>query len=258
LAAGAAKYAPLLAAHVLWILHQNPDATLVASYKTWQIDLGYQVRAKQVGLKIWVPRHRKVKEVDSETGEEVDAVRTSFGLGTVFDRSQVDPIPGKAKPLGLSQPGPIDGDSHDWALPALERYAEGLGYEVKRVPLPPGQSGFQDRSKGVIGLGDDLAANGEVQVLIHEEGHALGIDYRRFGRRRAEAIVECAAYVVCARIGLDVSVSAVPYVASWAKEEASVIERDAREIDRIARAILDGADLEREEAARKAPVLAAA
>ena len=96
------------------------------------------------------------------------------------------------------------------------------------MALTPGKSGFRSAKEMVIGLDQDLAANGQVQVLSHEEAHALGIDYERFGRPRAEAIVECAAFVVCARIGLDVSASAVPYVASWAKEEAAVIQRDSK------------------------------
>jgi antirestriction protein ArdC len=234
--------------NVLWILHQNPKATFVAPYKRWREELGYQVRKGEIGIKVWVPSLRKAVEIDPETEEEVEVMRRRFRLGTVFDRSQVDPIPGEAKPLEPPACAPTDGDSHAWAIPGLEAYAAELGYEVKRVALPPGKSGFTDEKEMVIGLDRDLAANGQVQVLSHEEAHALGIDYERFGRPRAEAIVECAAYVVCARIGLDVSASAVPYVASWAKEEAAVIERDAKEIDRVARAILDGAGLGGERA----------
>jgi hypothetical protein len=243
--------------NVLWILFQNPNATFVAPYKRWRDELGYQVRKKQVGLKVWAPRKRTVVEVDPETGEDVEAVRLTFALGTVFDVSQVDPIPGEAKPLTLPQPGPADGASHEWALGPLEAYAQQLGYEVKREALPSGQSGYQNRETGAIGLDEALAPNGQVQILVHEEAHALGIDYEQFGRGRAEAIVECAAFVVCARIGLDVSASAVPYVASWVKEETGVIERDSKEIDRIARAILEGADLESEERHR-APLAVAA
>jgi hypothetical protein len=243
--------------NTLWILFQNPWATYVASYKRWKEELGYQVRRNEISLKVWAPRNRKVVEVDPETQEEVEVVRVTFSLGSVFDVSQVDPIPGKAKPLTLPQPGPADGDSHEWALGPLEAYAQQIGCEVKREALPNGQSGYQDRKTGAIGLDRDLAPNGQVQVLIHEEAHALGIDYEQFGRARAEAIVECAAFIVCARIGLDVSESAVPYVASWVKEDFGVIERDAKAIDRIAKAILKGADLESAEP-RRAQLAAAA
>ena len=38
-----------------------------------------------------------------------------------------------------------------------------------------------------------------------------------------------------AAAGLDVSASSVPYIAGWGSDDAEVIERDAAEIDRIAR-----------------------
>jgi hypothetical protein len=45
---------------------------------------------------------------------------------------------------------------------------------------------------------------------------------------------ECATYMALARAGLDVEGASVSYVAGWAIDDPEVIERDAREIDRIA------------------------
>ncbi len=237
------RYSPR---NILWILFQNPDATYVASYKRWKEDLGYQVRRGEESLKIWVRSSHKVTETDPETGEEVEVRRPFYLVGGVFDRSQVDPIPGEAKPLAPPPPAAISGDSHAWAIPGLESYAAELGFEVRRMALPEGKDGFCDYDQRLIGVEESLAPNGQVRVLSHEDAHALGIDYETFGRRRAEAIVDCAAHIVCARIGLDVSAATVPYVAAWAKEDSEVIARDAGEIDRVARAILRGTGLERE------------
>lgn len=233
--------------NILWILFQNPDATYVASYKRWKEELGYQVRRGEESLKVWVPGKRKVTETDPETGEEVEERRTFFMLGSVFDRSQVDPIPGEAKPLAPPPAAAISGDSHAWAIAGLESYAAKLGFEVRRITLPGSKDGFCDYDGRVIGVDQGLAPNGQVRVLSHEDAHALGIDYETFGRRRAEAIVDCAAHIVCARIGLDVSAATVPYVAGWVKDDEEVIARDAGEIDRVAQAILRGADLERKD-----------
>jgi antirestriction protein ArdC len=57
------------------------------------------------------------------------------------------------------------------------------------------------------------------------------------GRARAECIVEAATFIVCARIGLDVTESSVPYVAGWVAADPGTIERDAAEINRVALAI---------------------
>jgi antirestriction protein ArdC len=230
--------------NILWILHQCPEATFVASYKSWKEDLGYQVRRGEQSLKVWVPSSRKVTETDPETGEETEERRLIFRLGSVFDRSQVDPMPGEAKPLAPPAPAPVHGDSHAWAIPRLERFAEELGFSVRREALRDGEGGYCDSRSKTIGLNEGLAPNGQVRVLAHEGAHALGVDYETFGRRRAESIVDCAAHIVCARIGLDVSASTVPYVAGWAKEDAAVIGRDASEIDRVVRGILRGAGLE--------------
>lgn len=243
--------------NILWIVHQNPEATHVASYKRWRDDLGHQVRRGEVGLTIWVPTPVKVTEKDAETGEETEGRIMRFRLGTVFDRAQVDPILGKAQPLDPPPVEPVEGDSHAWAISSLERFAAELGLEVRRLALPEGRDGFHDSEEMCIGLNESLSPNGEVAVLIHEEAHALGVDYKRFKRGRAEAIVECAAYMVCARIGLDVAASSVPYVATWAKDDPAVIERDAKEIDRVARAILRGAELECAEHSRESQLQAA-
>jgi len=231
--------------NTLWLLFQNPRATRVASYKTWRDQLGYQVRRGEKGLMVWVPAPIKIVEEDPESGEEIEVRRMRFRVGKVFDRSQVDPIPGEAKPLAPPPAAPVEGESHAWAIPLLEAFTtETLGFEVKRLSLPPGQDGFCDPTSRVIGLDDRLPPNAEVRVLVHEDAHAEGIRSSELGRGRAEAIVDCAAYMVCARIGLDVSASSVPYVAAWAKDDVDVIERDAKAIDAVASAILNGAGLE--------------
>lgn len=234
------RYSPR---NILWLLHQMPEATQIASYGRWAKELGYQVRRGEESLKVWVPSTRRVTETDPETGEEVEGRRRTFRIGAVFDRSQVDPIPGEAKPLTPPPPAPVQGDSHAWAIPRLEAYAAELGFAVTLLALSGAQDGFCDYARKTIGIERDLASNARVRVLAHECAHALGVDYETFGRRRAEAIVDCAAHIVCARIGLDVSVATVPYVAGWAKEDAAVITRDANEIDRVAQAILRGAGL---------------
>jgi antirestriction protein ArdC len=234
------RYSPR---NVLWILFQRPGATHVASYKTWKEGLGYQVRGGEVSIKVWAPGHRRKVDQEAEDAEEVDGRPPFFVLGSVFDRSQVDPIPGEAKPLEPPPPGPVDGDSHAWAIEGLESFAATLGYQVRRLSLPEGNDGFCDYGGRVIGVSESLPPNRQVRALAHEGAHASGIESKTFGRGRAEVIVDCATHIVCARIGLDVSAASVPYVAAWAGEDGGVIARDAGEIDRIARTILRGAGL---------------
>ena len=224
-------YSPLNALH---IAVQCPHATYVAGFQTWRSQLGYQVRKGEKGIVILVPHTRKVGEVDDQAGEERTERRVYFRAGHVFDRSQVAPIPGEAKPLEPPvRPAPVDGDSHAHLVPSLELLAGELGYTVERRGPPLTQGGFCDARRKLIAVRSGQPPNAEVRVLVHELAHALGVGYEEFGRGRAEQIVECVTYMACAKAGLDVEAASVPYIASWAADDDHVIERDALLIDRL-------------------------
>ena len=170
----------------------------------------------------------------SDGVEEDGGGRVLFRATHVFDRSQVEPIPGRALPLEPPDCAPVEGDSHAVLVPALEGLAEELGYRVERQLMPASRGGFCDAERRLIALRAGQSPNGEVRVLAHECAHAMGVGYATHGRERAECIVECATYMALARAGLDVEAASVPYVAGWASDDPEVIERDAHEIDRVA------------------------
>lgn len=223
--------------NVRLIVAQCPEATYVASFRRWREELGYQVRKGERGLMIFVPRVVRIRpqDADNEGIEDRDGRRVIFRAGHVFDRSQVEPIPGKALPLEAPAPSPLVGDSHAHLVPRLEGLASEIGFRVERRALPVGVGGSCDQARKVIAVRSDQSPNAEVRVLAHELAHALGVGYRTHGRERAECVVECAAYLALASAGLDVEASSVPYIAGWASDEEQVIERDAAEIDRVAR-----------------------
>lgn len=100
--------------------------------------------------------------------------------------------------------------------------------------LPDGTGGMCDSSRSRIVVAKGQPANAQVRVLVHELAHALGVGYSDYGRQRAEAIVDCVAYLVCAGAGLDIEASTVPYIAAWADEDDGGLERDAVLVDRLA------------------------
>jgi len=217
----------------LLIASQCPEATYVASYRRWFQDLGYQVRKGERGLMIFQPIIL-ARGAGSDGIEEDGGGRVLFRATHVFDRSQVEPIAGRALPLDPPDCAPVEGDSHAVLLPALERLAEELGFRVERQLMPASRGGFCDAGARLIAVRAGQSPNAEVRVLAHECAHAMGVGYSAYGRERAECIVECATCMALARAGLDVEASSVPYVAGWASDDAEAIERDAHEIDRIA------------------------
>jgi hypothetical protein len=237
--------------NTLLIWRQKPHATRVASYGAWR-KLGYQVTRGSKGALIFVPIRRKVE--DEETGEKRLRV-VGFGKGYVFDVSDVEPIEGKAKPLSLPSEG-VAGESHARYLPRLEALVGELGYGVERRAIQIAD-GFCDPRARVICLRAGMPANEQVQVLVHELAHALGITYEDYPRPTAEVMAEAAAYIVCTGLGLDVDRASVPYIAGWHDAAADEIEAHAEAIDAIARRIEQAAhDDEREAAAQALPVAA--
>jgi hypothetical protein len=96
----------------------------------------------------------------------------------------------------------------------------------------------------VIVADSSQPANAKVRTLVHELAHALGVGYAEYGRELAEVIVEAAAVVACGSIGLDTSGESVPYVAGWARGDASKIREYAEKVDECARKIEGALDID--------------
>ena len=183
-----------------------------------------------------------VKERD-EHGEETGAKRILFRTVPVFDVSMTDPLPG-IEPVPLAPPAqPIEGDSHADLIPPLVALARELGYTVETRRLPEaGPGGWCDPKRREIVIADG-PANRRLRTLVHELAHALGIGYEHYGRRRAEVLVDCASYIVCGSVGLDIGGETIPYIAGWGEDGAlDAIREYAETIDTIARRIEDALD----------------
>ena len=196
----------------LLIALQAPDATHVAGFHTWR-RLGRQVRKGELSIRISAPmRLRRDEDTSDET------IVTAFRSVGVFDLTQTDPFPG-VDPLPLQAPSqPISGDTHAHLIPPLLEHSASLGYTVLVEPTN-GHDGYCNRHSKTIGINDDLPANAQLRVLIHELCHAHGAGYDCYPRPACEVIVDTATHIACASIGLDVSRDAVPYITGWGEND---------------------------------------
>jgi hypothetical protein len=213
--------------------------TYVAGFRAF-LQLNRCVRKGEHAIRILAPI--AVKERD-EHGEETGAKRTFFRSVPVFDVSMTDPLPGM-EPVPLAPPAqPIEGDSHADQIPPLVALAPELGYSVETRRLPEaGPGGWCDPKRREIVIADG-PANRRLRTLVHELAHALGIVYERYGRKRAEVLVDCASYIVCGSVGLDIGGETIPYIAGWGEDSAfDAIREYAETIDAIARRIEDALD----------------
>src|SRR5215217_723846 len=130
-----------------------------------------------------------VKQLD-EGGQETSERRIFFRTVRVFDVSQTEPLPGM-EPVPLAPPAqPIAGDSHAQLIASLEGLARELGYRVEIRELSEhGPRGWCDpTNKQIVIAGGP--ANRQVRTFVHELAHALGVGYARYGRERAEVLVD--------------------------------------------------------------------
>ena len=235
----------------LLIAMQRPDATYVAGFRAF-LQLNRCVRKGERAIRILAPMSVRTRENATEGregGEDREQPRrTVFRAVAVFDVSQTEGLPG-TEPVSLDSPSqPIQGDTHAHLLTPLEELAGELGYSVARRPLDGPADGWCDSQEHEIVINDELSANAQVRVLVHEIAHALGVGYSDYGRRRAEVLVDTVTFIVCGAVGLDTSGSSVPYVAGWGESgELDAIRGYAQTIDEIARRIEDSLRPESED-----------
>jgi hypothetical protein len=227
----------------LLIAMQRPDATYVAGFRAF-LELNRCVRKGERAIRILAPMSVRARDREAAKGEAKDAdkqpTRTVFRAVSVFDVSQTDALPG-IEPVPLDSPcQPIEGDTHAHLVAPLQGLAAELGYTVGIESVHGPADGWCDSRKHEIVVNDQLPANAQVRVLVHEIAHALGVGYSDYGRRRAEVLVDTVTFIVCGAVGLDTSGSSVPYVAGWGENgELDAIRGYAETIDKIARRIED-------------------
>ena len=201
------------------IAMQMPEATRVASYRSWQRDFGRHVRRGERGIEVLVPmvvksnsksEDEEVPQGDGETTERRRLV--GFKVGHVFDVTQTEgePLPEIASQVSSGVP---DFDSLMGAIKAVS------AYPVEVVDgLPPETNGLFSRM-GYIAVRKGMPEGQTVKTALHELAHSVMHDADAEelpDRSMREVQAESVAYAVSAALGLDTSGYSFGYVASWA------------------------------------------
>lgn len=175
--------------NTMLILMQKPDATMVASYGTWNKDFNRQVDAGQKGIKIICPvkYERTVDQpvIDPDTRmpvldengnqqTEKQKVRSiSYKVGYVFDVSQTHQIEGKEViPLSLAKPLNGDlGDRYEDLMTAVREAADPVPIEIKEFPSEA--NGYYSQTEQKIVVQDGMSQEMTVKTSIHETAHSM-------------------------------------------------------------------------------------
>ena len=233
--------------NTMLIAMQMPEATRVASYRSWRRDFNRHVRKGEHGIEVLVPMVVKSKLGNEETpradAEEESTERkrlVGFKVGHVFDVSQTEgePLPTIAEH--------VTGN--------VERYDEVMGaicavsaYPVSIVDgLPPETNGLFSRM-GYIAIRSGMPQGQTVKTALHELAHSVlhdGDAEQMPDRAMREVQAESVAYAVSAALGLDTSGYSFGYVASWAVGKTDEEMRRCTQVVRdAAKDIIDKMDI---------------
>jgi len=225
------------------ILLQCPDATRVASYRTWQ-KMKRWVRRGETGISIFVPILVKEKfprqaqepepnerslDEKATQGKAIELQQlVGFKIGYVFDVAQTEGEPLPANPVSLLQ-------SDDARLyQVLRSYAQKkLHVEVLEADegsLPSyvnGDCAFSNEGKpSCIRIMKSNSALMKTKTLAHEIGHAIlhtEIEYRMHtSRSLLELEAESVAFIVLKSLGVDSGEYSFGYLAEWGGGEEAI------------------------------------
>ena len=228
--------------NAMLIYSQNPEATFVKGYKSWN-QLGRYVKKGATGLAILAPCYKKVEEFkepdnasvyqDKEAQKETKRILAGFKVTYVFDIADTDGsdeyIPVLVK--GLAGNSEAEREIYEKLVAFIS-----TEHEIKEV-TGTASKGSYNLDTGIISIRGDLEYLQRIKTLLHEYAHALDFvmhPEEDVPRNRRELIAESVAFVVALRLGLDVSSYSISYIKSWLKDndELKIIADSVQKISR--------------------------
>ena len=229
--------------NTILIYLQNPNATYVKGYKSWN-KIGRYVKKGTTGLAILAPCFKKTevfKESDNkaeyheaEGEKEIKRVISGFRVAYVYDIADTDGsdeyIPVLVK--GLAGNSKQEKEIYDRVLAVISKE-----YTVEEVKGTVSKGSYNLETK-VISVRSDLEYLQKIKTLLHETAHAVDFALHPepdISRNRRELIAESVAFIVSLRLGLDTSSYSMSYIQSWLhdKEELKIIADTVQKVSYI-------------------------
>lgn len=238
--------------NVMLIRQQRPNATWVAGYRAW-VARGRQVRKGEKGLLIVQPsgkrevRDKKGNTVLDKNGNPVE--RQGFKMGTVFDISQTDPVPGAdTLEQAMSHVAkPLQGDAGKEIVRRTSNWLTGYaGWTVTQSDaMPDGMHGDIDFEGRVITLNPDDSWDMRATTLLTNAAHVVmtvtGDPHHMDGGAKSIASTESAsvAFVLAGMMGLDTSGFTIGYAAGWSLLDRSSLKGIGQHVQKTVRLMAD-------------------
>ena len=230
--------------NTLLIALQRPDASLCASYTSWQRDHGRQVRKGEKGIKIIAPCKYKVElDEKDDDGNQKIAERTGFKVVTTFDISQTD---GPDLPtVGVNE---LTGEVGDYRI-LFNALSEICPVPIYTEDIRNGAKGYYSDADRKIVIKSDMSQLQTIKTMIHEMAHEMlhakeHLDEDHIlDRRTKEVEAESIAYTICQHYGLDSSDYSFSYIAGWSSgKEVKELKASLERIRSAADEMITGID----------------
>jgi hypothetical protein len=244
---------------------QNPDASLVAGYKSWESKFERHVKKGEKGISILAPCPYKItlnqKVLDPDSGKvmldpdgnpvtkKVEHIIQAYRPVTVFDVSQTE---GKEIPKYPFHPEELTGD-----VP----YYDHMFTILKQIsPVPITLEEIKNGAKGYFHLGEQriviqsgMAPLQTLKTAIHEISHAILHNTKSdnteptgmLSLNQKEVEAESVAFVVTQYLGLDTSDYSIPYVAGWTEGNTDLLKKSLETVRNAASQFIK--DIEEQE-----------
>ncbi len=227
---------------------QNPDATLVKGYISWQKDFKRTVKKGEKGIQI-IARCVARKDIEKDSidkdgnpiTENVLLEKEFFRRVTVFDISQTE----GEEIENLNYIEELKFDVKDFSSlfnilktisPAEVYFKEFKGYK----------KGCYNPKYNKIFIKENMSESHTIKTLIHEIAHAKlhndnDIKEREeLSRKQKEVEAESIAYIVSTYFGIDTSDYSFGYIANWSSnKELKELESSLELISNTANSIID-------------------
>ena len=260
----------------LLVYLQNPEATLVKTYKAWK-ELERTVNKGEKAIHILVPNKYSVEitKLYSELSErELQYIvaregdnctlripKMGFKVLNVFDVSQTD---GKELPphniVNMLSDGLINNEQYEnlreSIITTITDVAK-VSVEFKNKADDPilknGANGYFRPSENLIVINKELSEAQQVKTLLHESAHSLlhgeemKIDdisdtSRLSSRPDKECQAESVAFMVCSHLGIDSGDYSFGYVASWVGQDNEILLANLDIINKCANKLITEID----------------
>ncbi|HFI0635372.1 TPA: PBECR4 domain-containing protein [Streptococcus suis] len=215
------------------LLAQNPDVSVVASFKKWKEDYGRTVNKGEKSLRVWAPvqvvRKNKIsgEPMLDDNGKVIKD--TVFKLVPVFDISQTS---GKEFPTPVNV---LEGKHEDYAnlYRAAKQVASDNGVSISISDTPGTSRGYYSPMENKIVLQKGMSEQQTLKTLFHEMAHSdlHNLDAKAtqdFTRSTKELQAESVAYVVASHYGFDTSEYNFGYLANWTEDAATLSDLEAQ------------------------------